>query len=141
MNKPDPVVHFEMPANDRQRMATFYNTAFGWQSQMMGPEMGDYVVVTTTEMRENGRPKDPGAINGGFFPRKAETNQHPSLVIAVDNINEAMQKVKSAGGNILGEPVQIPGVGSYVSFTDTEGNQMSILQPLMKDCQDDDARV
>ena len=43
----NPVVHFEMPAQDRKRMAQFYTRAFGWQTQMMGPEMGDYVVVTT----------------------------------------------------------------------------------------------
>jgi predicted enzyme related to lactoylglutathione lyase len=45
----NPVAHFEMPAQDRQRMATFYTKAFGWQTKMLGPEMGDYVVVTTTE--------------------------------------------------------------------------------------------
>jgi predicted enzyme related to lactoylglutathione lyase len=64
----DPVVHFEMPAEDRKRMADFYITAFGWQTQMLGPEMGDYVLATTTESDETGRPKNPGAINGGFFP-------------------------------------------------------------------------
>jgi hypothetical protein len=31
---------------------------------------------------------------------------------------------------VLGEPMEIPGVGRYVSFTDTEGNRVSLLQPL-----------
>ena len=31
---------------------------------------------------------------------------------------------------MLGEPMEIPGVGAYVSFTDTEGNRVSMLQPL-----------
>ncbi len=30
---------------------------------------------------------------------------------------------------VLGEPVEIPGIGHYVSFTDTEGNRVSLLQP------------
>jgi len=34
------------------------------------------------------------------------------------------------GGRVLGEPMEIPGVGLYVSFDDTEGNRMSILQPV-----------
>jgi predicted enzyme related to lactoylglutathione lyase len=29
-NKMNPVVHFEMPANDRKRMADFYTKVFGW---------------------------------------------------------------------------------------------------------------
>ena len=41
-----------------------------------------------------------------------------------------MRLVTEAGGKVLGEPMTIPGVGQYVSFFDTEGNRMSILQPL-----------
>ena len=40
-----------------------------------------------------------------------------------------MKKVEEAGGKVLGEPVEIPGTGIYVSFFDTEGNLASILQP------------
>jgi len=72
-------------------MAAFYGKVFGWQTQMLGPEMGNYVVVTTTEPDENGRPKNPGAINGGFFT-KTKNTQYPSVVIAVDDIREAMKK-------------------------------------------------
>jgi predicted enzyme related to lactoylglutathione lyase len=126
----DPVVHFEMPYADRERMAKFYTSAFGWRTQMLGEDMGKYVIATTTETNENG-PLKPGSINGGFFEKKPDwPMQHPSVVIAVDNIQESSKKVRSAGGNVLGEPMDIPGVGKYVSFTDTEGNRVSMLQPL-----------
>ena len=128
--KMNPVVHFEMPATDRKRMADFYAKTFGWQTQMMGPEMSDYVVVTTTESDENG-PKKPGAINGGFFLKKDDwPAQNPSVVIAVDDIKASAKDVTKAGGKVLGEPMEIPGVGQYVSFVDTEGNRVSMLQPL-----------
>jgi predicted enzyme related to lactoylglutathione lyase len=92
--------------------------------------MGDYVLATTTES-PGGRPAAPGAINGGFFPHKPDwPAQHPSVVIAVDDIAQASEKVRQAGGTVLGEPMDIPGVGAYVSFTDTEGNRVSMLQPL-----------
>jgi predicted enzyme related to lactoylglutathione lyase len=117
-----------MPADDRERMAKFYAGVFGWQTQMLGPEMGDYVVVTTIESDENG-PKQPGAINGGFYPKNADAPA-PSLVIAVDDIDESMKAVADAGGKILGEPMDIPGIGRYVSFYDTEGNRVSMLKPL-----------
>jgi hypothetical protein len=126
----NPVVHFEMPYDDRGRMAKFYESAFGWQTQMLGEDMGNYVLATTTETDQNG-PKRPGAINGGFFQRKPDwPAQYPSMVIAVDNINESIRKITDAGGKVLGEPMEIPGVGQYVSFIDTEGNRVSVLQPI-----------
>lgn len=132
MKTMNPVVHFEMPAEDRKRMADFYTGVFGWQTQLMGDEMGNYVTVTTTEVDEKGRPKIPGAINGGFFPKTDNMHaQYPSVVIAVDDIRESMKKLAEAGGKVLGEPVAIPGIGSYVSFVDTEGNRVSLLQPSM----------
>ena len=132
MKKMNPVVHFEMPAEDRVRMADFYSRVFGWKTTLLGEEMGNYVIAATTESDLNGRPKYPGSINGGFFPRKKDwPAQVPSIVIAVDDIMESIQEVTLAGGTILGEPNEIPGVGLYVSFMDTENNWVSILQPIM----------
>ena len=125
----NPVVHFEMPYDNRERMAAFYQSAFGWQTQMLGEEMGNYVLAHTTET-EDGMVRTPGTINGGFYERKPDwPAQHPSVVIAVDDIRAAMQQVTAAGGTVLGEPMEIPGVGPYVSFYDTEGNRVSLLQP------------
>jgi predicted enzyme related to lactoylglutathione lyase len=132
-NKMNPVVHFEMPAEDKRRMADFYTRVFGWQSQFLGPEMGEYVTVSTGETSEDGMIRERGMINGGFFDRTPD-NQHPSVVIAVDDIHEATKKVAAAGGRILdgqtpGQPDDIPGIGLYVAFIDTEGNRVSMLQP------------
>ena len=125
----NPVVHFEMPATDKKRMAGFYSKVFGWQTQFMGPDMGEYVVVSTTETDpQSGRPKSPGAINGGFYQKNADAAA-PSVVIAVDDIQTHIRKVTDAGGKVLGDPTDIPGVGAYVSFVDTEGNRVSLLQP------------
>ena len=135
--KMDPVVHFEMPAKDKSRMGKFYETAFGWQTEQLGEEMGEYVVVTTTEIDDQtGLPRRPGAINGGFYQRTDDPlSQHPSIVISVDDIKKAMKKVKEAGGKVLGgqvpgKPDDIPGVGLYVSFIDTEGNRVGMLEPV-----------
>ena len=131
MNKMNPVVHFEMPADDLKRISDFYTNVFGWQTQMQGEEMGNYVTVSTIESDESGRPKMPGTINGGFFPKKDDwPAQYPSVVIAVDDIDDSIKKVTNAKGKVLGEPMEIPGIGKYVSFLDTEGNRVSLLQPL-----------
>ncbi|HEX6362587.1 MAG TPA: VOC family protein [Albitalea sp.] len=127
----DPVVHFEFPYRDAARIARFYEAAFGWKTTQLGPDMGDYVLATTAE--SDAKPGQPaGAINGGFFPVRPDwPAQVPSVVIAVRDIAESMRKVKAAGGEVLGEPMPIPGVGRYVAFTDTEGNRNSLLQPDM----------
>ena len=129
----DPVVHFEMPYDNRERFARFYQSAFGWKLQMLGEDMGNYVLATTAErdLMPEGK-AHRGAINGGFFPRSADMpGQHPSVVIGVQDIQASMKKVNAAGGEVLGTPMQIPGVGQYVAFYDTERNRLSMLQPQM----------
>jgi predicted enzyme related to lactoylglutathione lyase len=129
----DPVVHFEMPYENPDRLVKFYSQAFGWQMKKQGQDMENYVTATTTETDKKGMAKTPGAINGGFFPRKPDwPAQYPSVVIAVGDIKKSMKRVSDAGGKVLGEPMEIPGIGQYVSFNDTEGNRISILQPLMR---------
>lgn len=136
----NPVVHFEMGYFDRERMKKFYQTAFDWQLQQMGPEMGNYVLAHTTETDENGMVKTPGTINGGFYEKIDNPLSHPpSVVISVQDIHKSMKDVEAAGGKILGamdengapsmEPMMIPGVGLWISIQDTEGNRVSILQP------------
>ena len=126
----NPVIHFEMPAEDRKRMADFYTRVFGWKTQQLGPEMGEYVIATTTESDDNGRPKTPGAINGGFYQKMNDRPlQYPSVVIRVQDMKEQIGKVQGAGGKVLGEPMEIPGIGLYVSFIDTEGNRAGMIQP------------
>lgn len=131
MRKMNPVVHFEMPAEDRKRMADFYTNVFGWQTQMLGEEMGNYVLVSTSEVDQNSRPKNPGMINGGFYQKDKDSAPYPTLVIAVENIKESMKEIEKAGGKILGEPVEIPGYGLYISFIDTENNRVSLMEPSM----------
>jgi predicted enzyme related to lactoylglutathione lyase len=139
MAKMSPVVHFEMGYNDKDRMVKFYETAFGWKAQPMGQEMGNYVVAQTTDTDEDGMVKTPGNINGGFYAKTDNPGSHPpSVVISVDDIQDAIEEVKKAGGKILGgmnekgehimEPQMIPGVGLWISIEDTEGNRVSMLQ-------------
>ena len=138
--KKNPVVHFEMGYNNRERMKKFYSEVFGWTMQQLGSEMGNYVVAQTTETDKNGMVKTPGNINGGFYQKTENPLSHaPSIVIAVENIKQAMKDAEKAGGKVLGsmnedgshtmEPQQIPGVGLWISMMDTEGNRFSMMQP------------
>ncbi len=131
--KPNPVVHFEMPAKDRKRVAEFYSGVFGWKMNQLGEEMGNYLIAQTAETDENNMVKTPGAINGGFW--ESQESAPPHIVISVDNLEESIKKVEESGGKIIGGASgpgkidDIPGVGRYTSFEDTEGNRVGMLQP------------
>jgi predicted enzyme related to lactoylglutathione lyase len=135
----NPVVHFEMGYNDKERMVKFYETALGWKTESMGPQMGNYVVAQTAETDANGMVQEKGAINGGFYQKTDDPLSHaPSVVVSVDDVRVSMKAVEDAGGKILGgmdqngehtlEPQMISGVGLWISVEDTEGNRFSLLQ-------------
>lgn len=124
--KMNPVVHFEMPYKDNKRVAKFYEKTFGWNMQYL-PKMGSYVLAATSPMTKDNMHKEKGAINGGFYPRSKESKS-THLVISVDNIGKHVETVKKAGGKVEGKPQDIPGIGKFVMFRDTEGNRVGMLQ-------------
>ncbi len=129
--KQSPVVHFEMPAKDKDRVKKFYSASFGWDMVQLGEEMSNYILAGTSPVDQNQMHIEKGAINGGFFDYKDdELNRHPHIVIQVENLDESIDAVKNNGGEIKTDKMDIPGIGTYVSFTDSEGNVVGMLQPL-----------
>src|SRR5688572_22919508 len=102
----NPVTHFEMAGEDMERMKKFYESVFGWKMQQFGPEMGNYVMAQTDETDEQGMLKKTNRINGGFYKKMDDPRMNtPSVIIAVDNLEKSMKKVKGAGGEIMNEPM------------------------------------
>ena len=127
MNK---VTHFEIPFDDVNRAQKFYQNVFGWQIREF-PEL-DYWMATTCETDSSGmKPKDPGAINGGFLKRDA-TGEAPIIVIDVSNIEEHLQKIEAAGGKVTMPKTQVGQFGLYARVKDTEGNTIGIWQNLQQ---------
>src|SRR5262245_18662080 len=135
----NPVVHFEMPYKDAKRVREFYQKAFGWKMNETNEEMGGYIVAHTAEPDENNMVKTPGTINGGFYDlSKSPTSTVPSFVISVDDVKQAMKDIEASGGKVVGmldhdgnptdEPQMIPGIGLWMTFEDSEGNRVSILE-------------
>ncbi len=130
MSSMNSVVHFEMPYDDRERMAKFYENVFGWQTQMLGEEMDNYVLAATTQTDE--RPQATKRDQWRLFFRGSPIGRRNTLPSSSQSMTFTcqMSQVTDAGGTILGEPLTIQGVGQYVSFFDTEGNRVSMLQPI-----------
>jgi predicted enzyme related to lactoylglutathione lyase len=119
------VVHFEIPYQDGDRAQQFYKSAFDWQLQSM-PGMG-YVLVTTGPTTEAG-PTEPGFINGGMLSREDSPTSGPLVVVDVESIDEALQRIGELGGEtVLGkQPVGEMGFSAYVK--DTEGNVVGLWE-------------
>ena len=126
----DRVVHFEIPADDIERAKKFYSENFGWKLNQLGPEMGNYVLVHTGPTDEEGMPQDKAFINGGLMPRDPSASS-PVLVIAVDDADATVEKIKQSGGRLVGEIMDIPTVGRYARVQDPEGNVIGVIKPIM----------
>ena len=131
----NPVVHFEMPYKDAERAASFYKDAFGWKMNGMGQDMGHYIIAETAETGDDHMVKTPGTINGGLYNLSdAPNSKEPSVVISVKDLQKAMEDIKQAGGELIHDkPMEIPGIGLYVAFRDSEGNRVGALQPMRED--------
>jgi predicted enzyme related to lactoylglutathione lyase len=124
----DKVVHFEIPVDDVARATAFYGPIFGWDLQEMDMGNSMYTIVMTTPVDEKTQlPTEPGAINGGLMKRSADTPA-PVITIGVGSIDDALKQVEAAGGGTIQPKTEIPGMGAYAYFRDTEGNVMGLWQ-------------
>ena len=119
------VVHFEIPVDDGERARSFYKEAFGWQLQDM-PGM-DYTLVMTGPSGDQG-PTEPGFVNGGMLARSAAAAPGPVVVVDVESIDVALERVTELGGStVLGkQPVGEMGFTAYVR--DPEGNVVGLWE-------------
>jgi predicted enzyme related to lactoylglutathione lyase len=120
---PNPVVHFEIPADDVARAIAFYQNVFGWKIKQFSMPAGapEYYGVTT---RNEGAP----GINGGLMKRNMPGQPFCNYV-DVKSIDDFVGKIQAAGGTVIMPKQEIgPGMGSFAVFQDTEGNMMGLYQ-------------
>lgn len=118
------VVHFEIPFDDGDRARAFYREAFGWELNQF-PGM-DYTLVTTGPSEDAG-PTEPGFVNGGMVQR-GEPLTAPTVVVDVEDIDEALKKVESLGGSTLLARTPVGEMGFSAYFRDPEGNVVGLWQ-------------
>lgn len=125
MNK---VVHFEIPVDDLARAKAFYGSIFEWDLQTMQMGEGEYTIAMTGPVDgTTQRPTEPGHINGGIMTRDAATPA-PVITIEVDAIDDSLKQVEASGGSVVQARTEIPGMGAFAYFTDSEGNVMGLWE-------------
>ncbi|MCP4708578.1 MAG: VOC family protein [Planctomycetes bacterium] len=115
------VVHFEIQADQPERAVEFYSSVFGWQvNKWPGPV--NYWLIETGE---------GDGINGAIKDRVGPTSDEAIMgyvcTIEVASYDETAEKIPEAGGEVITEKMQIPGIGWHGYFKDTEGNVFGVM--------------
>lgn len=114
------VAFFEIPAADFGRAVKFYESVLNFKLPVMDCETEKMAFFP----EEDGQ--CPGAISHalGFNP-----SQEGVLVsLQVDNMEETISRIESAGGKIVRKKTKIEadGRGYFSIFTDSEGNNIGL---------------
>ena len=119
------VVHFEIPFDDGDRARSFYKEAFDWQIMEM-PDMG-YTIVMTGPSNDSG-PTESGFINGGMLSREQGATSGPVVVLDVENIEAALEKIGGLGGSTVVGKTPVGEMGFAAYFKDPEGNVVGLWE-------------
>jgi uncharacterized protein len=115
-----PVVHWEFWSEDPSGIAEFYRTVFGWSIRPL-PAL-DYQLV---------EPGGPSGIGGGIMkPKSGPWPAKVTLYIDVDDLDRFSDRIRQAGGKILVDKMDVPGVGQLSLFEDPDGRVLGMWKQL-----------
>ena len=113
------VVHFELIAEDVEKIIEFYSRVFDWKFVKWGGPTEYWLI-------ETGKEDEPG-INGGLG-RRDDPEEETANTINVLDIDVAIKEIKDNGGTIVGDKMPIPGVGWLALIKDPEGHKWGMMQ-------------
>jgi uncharacterized protein len=116
------IIHFEIPANDAERLSRFYSEVFGWKFKKAPVPGMDYWLITTGPRGKS--------VGGGMY-RRSGPDDRPRNFIHVEEIDRAIGSFLSAGGSQVVPKMQVPGMGWSFIGADPEGNVIALWEPQM----------
>jgi len=124
------VSHFEIYANDPEKLSHFYTTLFDWQiEKTSGADGQPYRIARTVDVDEQRMPKAAGAINGGIVKRPDGYAVNGAVnYVMVDSIEQSVEKAKRLGAKLTKDKTAVPGMGWFAMFLDPEGNNFAVFK-------------
>ena len=114
------IIHFEIPADEPEKLAQFYSKLFGWKITRLQEEE-EYWYIETQPNVEKG-------LSGGISS-KTSLVKSPLNFYQVDSLDEAIEYAKSLGGTVQVSPQKVPD-GIWAIINDPEGNQFALFQDI-----------
>ena len=123
------VTHFAIYVDDLKRARTFYENVFAWKfSEWSG--IPDFLQIETSGAGDS-------AIRGALQKRpeshKGMGFNGYECTFSVADVTQIAEAVARHGGKILVAEVEIPTVGRFIKFSDTEGNVACAMQYVKDD--------
>ncbi|MBZ0292393.1 MAG: VOC family protein [Anaerolineae bacterium] len=113
MNKRN-IVHFDLPAADRDATASFYNALFGWEHVVVTEPNTAYILQT-------------GNTSGAYAEISDQMQPNNVLLyVESDDIAADLETVKSLGGQVAMPETAIGEHGAMAMFIDPNGNQIAL---------------
>ena len=109
MTRDRKIDYIEFNATNIEAAKKFYGEVFGWKFTDYGPDYTSF---------------EDGRIAGGFS-KGTVSPAGTLIVIYVDDLKDAEQRVRNAGGRITKETFSFPG-GSRFHFADPNGNVLAV---------------
>ena len=123
------VVHFEIPANNPEKLSEFYKNLFGWKIDKMPMGAMDYWTIETRAGTAQNMEKamTTAGTNGGMM-KKMDASQRPVNYIMVESVDDFSRKIQKLGGKIIIPKTPIPNMGAFAVGLDPEGNPVGIFE-------------
>jgi predicted enzyme related to lactoylglutathione lyase len=125
--KKNPMVHFEIYADDAEKLGQFYSSLFDWTLE---PIAGmDYVLIKTVDTDKQGMPTQPGGANGGMMKRPADFESRCWInYVLVDSVDATVERAQKLGAALMKGKSAVPGMGWFAMLSDPQGNVFALWQ-------------
>lgn len=120
-------IWYELMTTDAEAARAFYQAVFGWETRPAGVPGIDYTLLAAA-----------GRDVGGLFPLSAmgcdggdaPADMHSCWLgyIASPDVDDDARRITAAGGRVLKEPTDIPGVGRFAVVADLHGAVFQIMK-------------
>ena len=109
------IVHFDLPAEDLERAASFYEKLFGWKFERMPGPIEYYRIMT---FDEHGRPS-----LGGGMGKKNEWDTGITNYVGGDSVQDALSRTIELGGKVVLPQTEVGEFGYLAVCLEMEGNK------------------
>ena len=109
------IVHFEIPAEDPEKVKAFYEKIFDWKIEKMPGDAMEYWLIKAE------------GVGGGIMPKTMPEMTHINY-IGVDSVDEHSKTIEESGGKVVMPKAPVPGMGWFAVALDPEGNPFGIWE-------------
>ena len=123
------IVHFEIPANNPEKLSEFYKNLFGWKIEKISMGDMDYWMIETRAgtSQDMEKAQTTAGTNGGMM-KKMDAGQRPVNYVMVESVDDFSKKIQNLGGKIIVPKTPIPNMGAFAVALDPEGNPVGIFE-------------